>query len=332
MEKMRAVVQREYGTPDDLEEVSVDVPDPGHSEVLIQVFAAGLNAADTFFLRGVPYLVRPMAGGFRSPRKDLIIGADLAGKVVATGKKATGFKPGDQVYAEARSAVAQFVCVSESDVAAMPKNLSFEQAAAMPMAANTALQGLRDVANVQAGQLVLINGASGGVGTFAVQIAASRGAIVIGVCSTANVDLVRSLGAARVIDYTQEDFTELPDKYDIILDLVGNHALPSIRPVLASRGILVLSAARGGKWLGPTRRIMAAVSSSIFSSQKMRPLVAKRSKENLNFLRGLAETGAITPVIDQVYPMAKARQAMEHVVEGHTKGKVIIAIDSPAAS
>jgi NADPH:quinone reductase-like Zn-dependent oxidoreductase len=326
MEKtMKAITQDRYGSPDVLELRSIDKPLVGDDDLLVRVHAAAVDAGVWHLMRGVPYIVR-MAFGLRKPKKN-VLGADMAGQVEAAGKNVTQFQPGDEVYAEVDTgSFAEYICVPESLVGLKPANLTFEQAAAVPLSANTALQGLRDRGQVQPGQRVLINGASGGVGTFAVQIAKSFGAEGTGVCSTRNVDLVRSIGADHVIDYTREDFTKSGQRYDMILDLVGNHSTSDCRRALTPKGTLVLSSGNGGRWLGPIGRIIDALVLSPFVRQRLRPLVATRSKENLVALKELMESGRVTPVIDRTYPLGETPEAIRYVEEGHARGKVVILV------
>jgi NADPH:quinone reductase-like Zn-dependent oxidoreductase len=322
---MKAITQDRYGSPDVLELKSIDKPLVGDDDLLVRVHAAAVDAGVWHLMRGVPYIVR-MAFGLRKPKKN-VLGADMAGQVEAVGKNVTQFQPGDEVYAEVDTgSFAEYTCAPEAVVGLKPANLTFEQAAAVPLSANTALQGLRDRGQVQPGQKVLINGASGGVGTFAVQIAKWLGAEVTGVCSTTNVDLVRSIGADHVIDYTREDFTKSGQRYDMILDLVGNHSTSDFRRALTPKGTLVLSSGNGGRWLGPMGRIINALVLSPFVGQRLRPLVATRSKENLVALKELMESGRVTPVIDRTYPLGETPEAIRYVEQGHARGKVVILV------
>jgi NADPH:quinone reductase-like Zn-dependent oxidoreductase len=322
---MKAITQDRYGSPDVLELKSIDKPLVGDDDLLVRVHAAAVDAGVWHLMRGVPYIVR-MAFGLRKPKKN-VLGADMAGQVEAVGKNVTQFQPGDEVYAEVDTgSFAEYTCAPEAVVGLKPANLTFEQAAAVPLSANTALQGLRDRGQVRPGQKVLINGASGGVGTFAVQIAKWLGAEVTGVCSTTNVDLVRSIGADHVIDYTREDFTKSGQRYDMILDLVGNHSTSDFRRALTPKGTLVLSSGNGGRWLGPMGRIINALVLSPFVGQRLRPLVATRSKENLVALKELMESGRVTPVIDRTYPLGETPEAIRYVEQGHARGKVVILV------
>jgi NADPH:quinone reductase-like Zn-dependent oxidoreductase len=276
-------------------------------------------------MRGLPYIMRPI--GLRIP-KDGGFGSDVAGQVEAVGKAVTRFRPGDEVFAHVLSGgFAEYTCVSEDVLGRKPANLTFEQAAAVPLAALTALQGLRDHGRVQPGQKVLIIGASGGVGTFAVQIAKSFGADVTGVCSTRNVDLVRSIGADHVIDYTQEDFTQSGQKYDLILQLAGTRSASDCRRALTSGGTLLLSSGESdGRWIGPLDRIIKALVLSPFVSQRLAPFEAKRSREDLQALKELIESGKVSPVIDRTYPLSDLPDAMRYLEEGHARGKVVVTV------
>jgi NADPH:quinone reductase-like Zn-dependent oxidoreductase len=310
-ETMKAIVQDKYGSPDVLELKEIDKPVVTDNEVLVLVRAASVNALDWHLMRGDPYLMHLTAGLLKP--KDSIRGRDVAGQVEAVGKNVKQFRPGDEVFGEVGASLAQYTCVSEELLVLKPANLTFEQAAAVPVAANTALQGLRDRGQIRAHQKVLINGASGGVGTFAVQIAKAFGADVSGVCSTRNVDLVRSIGADHVIDYTQEDFTQSGQRYDLILDVVANRSLSDCRRALTPTGTLVLSGGSGGRWLGPVGLIIHALVRSPFVRQRLRPLTAKPSAENLVVLKEFIESGKITPAIDRTYPLSEAPEAIRYL-------------------
>jgi len=277
-------------------------------------------------MRGLPYIMRPQSG--LGKPKNRVLGRDIAGQVEAVGKDVTRFRPGDEVFANVETGgFAESTCVSEGFLVLKPANLTFEQAAAVPLAALTALQGIRDAGQVQPEQKVLIIGASGGVGTFAVQIAKSFGADVTGVCSTRNVEMVRSLGADHVIDYTQEDFTQSGQKYDLILQLAGTRSPSECRRALTSKGTLVLSSGEsGGRWIGPVDRIIKAVVLSPFVSQKLSTFVAKADGEDLQFLKELIEAGKVTPVIDRTYSLSEAPEAIRYLEEGHARGKVVITV------
>ncbi len=325
---MRAIVQRAYGTCDDLRLEGIDEPTPGPHEVLVRIRAASVNRADWLVTTGRPSILR-VGLGLRRPRV-AVRGRDLAGTVVTVGGAVTGFGPGDEVYAETTTgSFAEYACVPERLLAPKPTNLTFEQAAAVPLAAVTALQGLRDVGQVQPGQAVLINGASGGVGTFAVQIAKTLGADVTGVCSTRNVALVRSLGADRVIDYTREDFTRSDPRYDVILDLVGQHPLSACRAALTRTGTLVLASGNGGPVLGPIAGYITALALSPFVPQRLRVLAAKPSGRDLEALAAFIEAGQVTPVIEKIYALADTAQALRHHAEQHARSKIVIAVATP---
>ncbi len=324
--RMKAIVYRNYGSPDVLRLEEVEKPVPKDNQVLIRVRAASVNPLDWHFMRGTPYVLRMDAGLFapKVPR----LGVDMAGQVEAVGRNVTQFKPGDEVFGNRFGAFAEYVCAAEKSVVSKPANLTFEQAASVPVAAVSALQGLRDKGRIRPAQKVLINGASGGVGTFAVQIAKSFGADVTGVCSTRNVDLVRSIGADRVIDYTKEDFTKGGQRYDLILDMIGNHSLSDCRRVLAPKGTLVLVGSTDkGRWLGPLGGMVKAVLLSRFASQEMAPILAEINKEDLTILRDLMQDGKVTPVIDRRYRLSEVPEAVRYVEGGHARGKVVITLD-----
>jgi NADPH:quinone reductase-like Zn-dependent oxidoreductase len=277
---MKAAVYSTYGPPDVVQITDVEKPVPKDNEVLIKVRAASVNPLDWHYMRGTPYIVRILAG-LRKP-KVTRLGVDVAGQVEAVGRNVTQFKPGDEVFGACRGAFAEYACTSESALVMKPDNVTFEQAASVPIAAFTALQGLRDKGQIQPGQKVLINGAAGGVGTFAVQIAKWFGAEVTGVCSTRNVDMVRSIGADRVIDYTQEDFTKSGQRYDLFFDCVGNHSLLACRRVLTLKGIYIAVGGPSGRWMiGPLASALTTLVLSWFVSQKLVMVLAKRSKEDL---------------------------------------------------
>ena len=299
-------------------------PIPGDDELLIKIRAASVNPLDWHFMRGTPYIGRLMFG-LRKP-KFTRLGVDVAGEVESAGKNVTGFKPGDAVFGSCRGAFAEYACTSESNLAATPVNVTFEQAAAVSVAGRTALQALRDKGNLHVGQKVLINGAAGGVGTFAVQIAKSFGTEVTGVCSTRNLEMVRSLGADRVIDYTREDFTARPERYDLILDCVGNHSLLEYKRVLKDEGKLIIIGGENRKWIGPFARALRAIVLSRFISQEMLMFLAKPSKQDLITLSGLMTSGKVTPVIDRRYTLNDVAEAVRYVEAGHARGKVIVMV------
>jgi len=324
---MKAIIQDRYGSPDVLQLREVDKPVAADNEVLVRIHAAGVNARDWHVMRGDPYLAR-LTLGFGRP-KVKIRGTDFAGRVEAVGRDVKRYRHGDEVYGEIDGAFAEYVCVPDDVVEPKPANLTFEQAAAVPLAGNTALMGLRDVGRVQPGQQVLINGASGGVGTFAVQIAKSFGADVTGVCSTGNVDLVRSIGGDHVIDYTREDFTHNGRRYDVVLDLVGNRSLTEFRRALTPAGTLILSGggvSEGGSLIGPVGLIIRGQMLSRFVRHRLLVLTAKPSKVNLATLRELVESGKVTPVIDRTYPLSKAPEAIRYLEVEHARAKVVIIV------
>ena len=317
---MKAVVQVRYGSADVLESKEIDKPVAADDDVLVRVHAASLAAGDYFGMRGKPFPIR-MVIGFPRPRKDYVVGADLAGRVETVGKNVTRFKAGDEVYGECSRACAEYTCAEEDRLVHKPHNLTFEQAAAVPTSALTALQALRDHGKVQPGQKVLINGASGGVGTFAVQIAKALGAEVTGVCSTANVDMVRSIGADHVIDYTKEDFTQGEARYDLILDNVASHSFAEYRRVLKTGGTLLPSSGHAGMGY-----IVKAFLRSLFVRQQGRPFVSTPNPDDLSALKEMVEVGLVTPVIDRTYPLRETAEAFRYLDQGHAQGKVIIVV------
>ncbi len=323
---MKAIAQDRYGAADALELREVDRPVVGEHDVLVRVEAASANPYDLHFMRGLPYIVRGAGSagfGIRGPKLP-IRGRDLAGQVEAVGALVTSLRPGDDVYGVGRGTFAGYACASEREVAPKPANLTFAQAAAMPVAATTALRALRDHGRVQPGQAVLINGAAGGVGTFAVQIAKAFGAETTGVCSTRNVEMVRSIGADRVVDYTAEDFTRGSIRYDLILDLVGNHSVSDCRRALEPNGTLLLSHGGRSAWFGPFGQILRALVLSRFGSQKLFAFTAHVTTENLVALTELVQGGKVTPVIDRTYPLDESPDAMRYLEGGHARGKVVI--------
>jgi NADPH:quinone reductase-like Zn-dependent oxidoreductase len=323
---MKAIVYTNYGPPDVLQLKEVEKPFPKDNEVLIKVRAASINPLDWHYMRGTPYLVRIQAGLLKP--KDNSLGVDVAGLVEAVGKDVKEFQPGDEVFGSCNGAFAEYVCAFEKWLVKKPANLTFEQAAAVPVAAYTALQGLRDKGQIQPGQKILINGASGGVGSFAVQIAKSFGAEVTGVCSTRNVELVRSIGADHVIDYTKEDFTQSGRGYDLIFDTVGNRSLSEGRRVLSSNGILlIVGGPNKGRWVGPMNRALRANLMSRFVSQRMVMFMALRSKKDLIVMQELLKSRQVKPVIDRLYTLNEVPQAIRFLEEGHARGKVIIAME-----
>ena len=323
---MKAAIYTRYGPPDVVQITDVDKPIPKDDEVLIRVRAASVNPLDWHFLRGTPYIVHIMAG-LRKP-KVTRLGADVGGQVEAVGRNITQFKPGDQVFGSCRGAFAEYVCTSEAALVTKPNNVTFEQAASAPVAALTALQGLRDKGHTQRGQKVLINGAAGGVGTFAVQIAKWLGTEVTGVCSTRNVDMVRSIGADHVIDYTQNDFTKSGRHYDLIFDCVGNHSLAACRRVLPPKGHYIAVGGPSGRWMiGFLALLIQMLVMSPFVSHKLMVCMVRRSKEDLATIGKLLEAGKVTPVIDKRYTLSEVPEAIRYLEAGHARGKVIIILD-----
>jgi NADPH:quinone reductase-like Zn-dependent oxidoreductase len=322
---MKAVVYHSYGSPEVLQYEEIEKPAPRDDEVLLRVRAASVNPMDWHFMRGEPYLMR-IATGLRKP-KITRLGADVAGQVEAVGRNVTQFQPGDLVFGGCRGAFAEYVCAPESALAIKPDHVTFEQAASAGVAALTALQALRDKGHIQPGQKVLINGAAGGVGTFAVQLAKCFGAQVTGVCSTQNVDMVRSIGADRVVDYTREDFTRSAERYDLLVDNVGNHSLSTCRRVLNPQGRYVMVGAQGGRWIGPLPRMVQALLWSRLGSQKLVMILAQRSPADLALLRDFLADGKITPVIDKRYKLSEVAEAIHYLEAGHARGKVVISVE-----
>jgi NADPH:quinone reductase-like Zn-dependent oxidoreductase len=323
---MQAIANSEYGPPEDLKLEEIDPPAVDEDGVLVRVRAASVNPLDWHTMRGQPYLVRLMMG-LRRPKRP-VRGVDMAGTVEAVGANVTQVRPGDEVYGWGRyGALAEYERAGESSCVPKPDGLSFEQAAAIPMAGCTALQALRDKGGLQPGQRVLINGAAGGVGTFAVQIAKALGANVTGVCSTRNVDLVRSIGADEVIDYTAEDFTKGPQRYDLIVTLAGNRSLSDLRRALTPKGTLVLAGGGSdGQWLAPLLGPLGALILSRFVGQRLVTLLAVMRKDDLLFLNELIDAGKLTPVIDRTYPLAEAPEALRYLEAGHARGKVVVTV------
>jgi NADPH:quinone reductase-like Zn-dependent oxidoreductase len=324
---MKAIVHSCYGSPDVIRYEDIAKPNPADDEILVRVHAASVNPLDWHYLEGTPYMVR-MDGGFGTP-EDPRLGVDFSGTVEAVGKSVTRFKPGDEVFGGRFGALAEYVAVREARAVALkPANISHEQAAAVAIAAITALQGLRDKGHLRAGENVLVNGASGGVGTFAVQIAKSFGANVTGVCSTKNVELVRSLGADRVIDYTREDVTKGAQRYDLILDNVSTHSLLEYKRIMTPNAVYVLIGSTDtGRWFGWLVRPVEAWLLSPFSSQKFGTIFADLNKDDLATLAGLMESGKVTPVIDRTYKLSDAAEALRYLERGHARGKVVVTVE-----
>jgi NADPH:quinone reductase-like Zn-dependent oxidoreductase len=321
---MKAIVYTKYGPPDILQLKEIEKPVPKDNEVLVRILAASLNAYDWHLLRGKPFLVRLMGFGLLKPKK-AILGADMAGRIEAVGGNVKQLRPGDEVFGPGRGTAAEYVCAPESALALKPANQSFEDAAAVPMAAITALQGLRDKGRIRPGQNVLIEGASGGVGTFAVQIAKSFGAKVTAVCSTRNQDQARSLGADHVIDYTREDFAKSGQRYDLIFVANGYRPIFDYKRALSPKGICVMAGGSStmaqmfkdmllGRWISMT------------SGKKIGSMLAKRNAEDLAYLGELIEAGKIRPVIERRYPLSQAGEAVRYLEEGHARGKIVITI------
>ena len=323
---MKAIVRDTYGSLDVLELRDIDKPEIGDEEVLVRVHAAGVGRDVWHVMTGLPYPIRLAGYGLRAP-KNPVIGSDVAGVVEAVGKNVTRFQSGDEVFGIGKGSFAEYARALEDKLAPRPANLSFEQAAVVAISGLTALQGLRDHGKVRPGQEVLVIGASGGVGTYAVQLAKAFGAHVTGVCSTPKVDLVRSIGADHVIDYTREDFAEGDKRYDLILDIGGNSTLSPLRRALAFRGTLVITGGEGGgRWLGGTDRQLRALILSRFVDQKLGTFICKENHEDLLVLKELIESGKVTPVIDRTYPLAEAPEAIRYLEEGHAQGKVVITV------
>ncbi len=323
---MKAIVQGKYGTADVLELKDIDKPEIGDNEVLLRVLAASAHIGDWHIMTGLPYLFRVAGNGLRTP-KARVRGTDVAGRVEAIGKDVTQFQPGDEVFGICHGSFAEYATARKDRIAPKPANLTFEQAATVPTSGFAALQGLRDAGRVQPGQKVLIIGAAGAVGSFAVQIAKAFGANVTGVCSTTKVDLVRSIGADDVIDYTRGDLAGTGQRYDLILDTAGNRSLSHLRRALAPRGTLVIVGAEGGgRWFGGIDRQLRAHMLSPFVSQKLGTFISKPNGEDLFLLKELIESSKVTPVIDKTYALGEVPEAIRHLEEGHARGKVVITV------
>ena len=328
---MQAIRYRCYGSSDVLELATVEKPEPAADEVLVQVHSASVNPLDWHYMRGSPYFMRLMSG-IGKPA-DPRLGVDFAGTVVAVGDAVTRFEPGDEVFGAANGAFAEYVAVRESGAVVLkPEQVTFDEGAAVAVAAITALQALRDKGRLESGQKVLINGASGGVGTFAVQIAKALGAEVSGVCSTRNVDMVRSIGADHVFDYTRENYTESDRRYDLIVDMVGNHSLRDNLGVLEPDGVLVLVGGGKGNWVEPLKGPLKALLLSPFAEQEIETLLARLRSEDMAALAELMETQAVVPVIDRRYPLGDLASAIEYSESGRARGKIIINMNGESAA
>jgi len=324
---MKAIVYIKYGPPEVLQLKEVEKPTPKDNEVLIKVHAASVNYPDWGLLRGKPFLVRLMSGGLLKP-KYKILGSDIAGRVEAVGRNVKQFQPDDEIFGDLSGcgfgAFAEYVCVPENALALKPASTTFEEAAAVPMAAVVALQGLRDKGQIQQGQKVLINGASGGIGTFAVQIAKSFGAEVTGVCSTRNLDMVRSIGADQVIDYTGEDFTQNKQRYDLILATAGYRSIFDYKRALSPNGIYVST---GGSMAQTFQAMLLGPWISMTGTKKMGAMLARSKQKDLVFMKELLEAGKVVPVIDRRYPLSEVAEAIRYYGEGHAQGKVVITLE-----
>jgi len=326
---MNAIVQDTYGSPDVLRLERIERPQPGDGEVLVRVHAAGVDPGVWHLMSGLPYLVRLMGYGLRKP-KSRVPGGDFSGVVEAVGMNVTGLRPGDEVFGICKGAFAEYALAAAEHVVLKPESLSHEEAAGVPTSALAALQGLRDAGELQPGAKVLIVGATGGVGTFAVQLARVLGAgEVTGVGSTRKLDMLRSIGADRVIDYTKEDFAEGRERYDLILDIAGNRSLSRLRRALTQRGTLVIvGGENGGRWIGGTDRQLHALLASGFASQTLRSLFSAPRKDDLEYLRNLLEVGDVRPVIDRTYRLSEAADAVRALTHGHSRGKSVISLVS----
>ncbi len=325
---MQAIVHDTYGSPDVLKLRDIDKPGVGDHDVLVRVHAAGVSMGVWHLMTGQPYLMRIMGAGLLKPNKR-VAGADVAGQVEAVGKDVTQFRPGDKVFGTCNGSFAEYACAQEDKFVGKPANLTLEQAAAVPDSAVTALEGLRDTGKVQPGQKVLIIGAAGGVGTFAVQIAKALEAEVTGVCSTTKTDLVRSIGADHAVDYTQEDFADGRQRYDVILDTAGLRSLAHLRRALTPEGTLVLIGGEGGgRWFGVDRQLRALMLSPFVRQTLFSLFSMERSREDLLFVKKLVEADKVTPVIDRTYPLSQVPEAIRYLEEGHARGKVVITVVS----
>jgi NADPH:quinone reductase-like Zn-dependent oxidoreductase len=321
---VKAIVCHAYGSPEVLRLEDVAAPTPAADQVLVRVRAASVNPYDWHFMRGSPFMIR-MLSGLTKP-KDARVGVDVAGIVEAIGSRVTRFKPGDDVFGGCRGAFAEYACATETALAMKPASVTFEQAAAVPIAGYTALQALRDHGHIQRGHSVLVNGAAGGVGTFAVQFAKSFGARVAGVCSTRNVDLLRALGADCAIDYTREDFTKRSERYDIVVDCHASRSLLRCVRVLASGGCYVIVGAPGRGVIGPLRPAVKALVLAPLIRRKLTMMMAKPNCDDLAFIADLMKAGTVTPAIDRSYSLGRVPEAIGYVEQGHARGKVVITV------
>ncbi len=322
---MKAIVQHEYGTADVLKFDDIAKPEVAANEVLVEVKAAGTHIGDWLVMNGLPYVIRAMGYGVRRP-KNTVLGTEVAGRVASVGEGAQGFQPGDEVFGWCTGSFAEFVSVPEDALALKPANVSFEQAAGLPISGFTALQAVRDKGEVKPGQQVMVIGASGGVGSFTVQIAKAFGAEVAGVASTRNAEMVTNIGADRFVDYTTQDITEIGHQYDAIIDTAGNRSLPHLRKALTNDGTLVIVGGSGGRWLMGSGRSLRATMSSPFVSQTLRPFISTPNQEDLLVLKELVESGDVTTVIDRTFPLDQAPDAMRYLGARHTQGKTVITV------
>jgi NADPH:quinone reductase-like Zn-dependent oxidoreductase len=321
---MKAIVHSRYGAPDVLELKDIDQPVVSDDAVLVRVHAAAVGKGDWLTVQGLPYIAR-LRYGLPKP-KHPVPGFDVAGRVEVVGTNVTQLRPGDEVFGWCDGSFAEYASVPEGQLTRKPTNLSFEQAAAVPISGFAALQALRDTGGVQSGQQVVIIGASGGVGSYAVQLAKAFGAQVTGVCSTKSVEMVRSIGADHVIDYTQEDFTRTGQRYDLILEMAGNRSLTDLRRALTPKGTLVLVGGSGGKWFMGTGRTLGAVVLSLFVGQRLRSFFSKPKRADLVVLKELIEAGKVTPLIDRAFPLSETAEAIRYVGERSTQGKTVITV------
>jgi NADPH:quinone reductase-like Zn-dependent oxidoreductase len=323
---MKAIVQDTYGSPDVLQLREIDKPVVGDDEVLLRVHAAGVDQGVWHLMAGLPYLTRIAGFGLRAP-KNPVRGYDVAGRVEAVGENVTRFQPDDEVFGTCRGSFAEYACARADRLAPKPAHLSFEQAAAVPISGYAALQAVRDQGKVGPGQRVLIIGAGGGVGTYAVQLAKAFGAEVTGVCSTTKTELVRSIGADHVIDYTRQDFADGRNRYDVILDIAGNRSLSQLRRALAPEGKLVIVGGEGGgKWFGGIDRQLRATVLSLFVRQKLGTWISTEREEDLETLHELLEAGTVTPVVDRTFPLSEVPDAIRYLRDGRARGKVVITV------